>query len=52
MTKIEKKVWPKYFSAIIKGKKKYELRLVDWDCKEGDVLVLKEWDQTLQEIMA
>jgi len=44
MKKIEKKVWPKYFQAILDGKKNYELRLADWECAEGDVLVLKEWD--------
>ncbi len=42
--KIEKKVWPKYFQAIFEGKKNYELRLADWECKEGDTLLLKEWD--------
>lgn len=42
--KIKKKVWPKYFQAILDGKKNYELRLADWDCNEGDFLVLQEWD--------
>lgn len=41
---ITKKVWPKYFQLILEGKKKYELRLADWKCKEGDILILKEWD--------
>ncbi len=41
---IEKKVWPKYFQAILDGKKNYELRLADWECNEGDILLLKEWD--------
>lgn len=41
---ITKKVWPKYFQLILEGKKKYELRLADWECKEGDILILKEWD--------
>ncbi len=49
MTKIEKKVWPKYFKAIVSGKKNYELRLADWKCKEGDILVLKEWDPKLKQ---
>ncbi len=44
MMHIEKKVWPEYFQKIFDGDKKYELRLADWDCHEGDVLVLKEWD--------
>ena len=41
---IEKKTWPKYFQAIIEGKKNFELRLGDWECNEGDTLILKEWD--------
>jgi hypothetical protein len=44
MAKIEKKVWPQSFQAIKDGRKSYELRLADWECKEGDTLVLKEWD--------
>lgn len=41
---IEKKVWPKYFENILNGTKNYELRLADWKCKKGDILLLKEWD--------
>jgi len=47
--KIEKKILPEYFEAIKSGKKKYELRLGDWKCKEGDVLVLREWNNKLQK---
>ena len=32
------------FQAILDGKKKFELRLDDFDCTEGDMLILKEWD--------
>lgn len=39
-----KKVWPEYFQKILDGKKTYELRLADWECQEGDILVLQEWD--------
>lgn len=42
--KIEKKVWPEYFQKILEGSKTYELRLADFECKPGDVLVLNEWD--------
>lgn len=42
--KIEKKVWPEYFQKIFEGKKNFELRLADWECNEGDTLVLREWD--------
>ncbi|MFA6272136.1 MAG: DUF3850 domain-containing protein [Patescibacteria group bacterium] len=44
MKKIEKKIWPEYFQKIMDGDKKYELRLADFDCQPGDLLVLKEWD--------
>lgn len=42
--KIEKKVLPKYFQAILDGKKNFELRLADFEINEGDTLVLREWD--------
>ncbi len=44
MTTIHKKVWPKYFQAILDGKKTYELRLADFECHEGDTLILQEWN--------
>jgi len=47
--KIEKKVWPKYFQLILDGVKKYELRLADFECNEGDILILKEWDPEIEE---
>ena len=40
----EKKVWSKYFQLILEGKKTYELRLADWNCEIGDILILKEWN--------
>lgn len=33
----------KNFARIFFGKKKYELRLDDFDIAEGDTLVLQEW---------
>ncbi|MBI4779442.1 DUF3850 domain-containing protein [Candidatus Falkowbacteria bacterium] len=42
--KIEKKVWPEYFEKILSGEKKFELRLADWECASGDILILKEWN--------
>ena len=44
-----KKVWPEYFQKILDGKKTFELRLADWECKEGDILVLREWDPETRE---
>lgn len=45
MATIEKKLWKEYFDQVASGKKKYELRLNDFDIAEGDILVLKEWDR-------
>jgi len=42
MKKIVKKVQSKYFNAVASGKKPFEIRLADFKCKEGDILVLKE----------
>jgi hypothetical protein len=42
--RIEKKIWPEFFEKTMSGEKTFELRLADWECKPGDVLVLKEWD--------
>lgn len=39
---IEKKVWPQYFEKILSGEKTFEIRLADFECGLGDVLLLKE----------
>lgn len=49
MAKIEKKVWPEYFQAILDGKKTYELRLADFECNDGDILILEEWNPKTKE---
>ncbi len=41
---IEKKIWSEYFDAVLSGKKTFEVRLADFECKDGDRLVLKEYD--------
>ncbi len=41
--RIIKKVLPDYFQDIVDGKKKYELRLNDFEIEPGDILVLEEW---------
>jgi ASC-1-like (ASCH) protein len=40
--RIEKGVQPGYFRAVKDGRKSFEVRLADFECKPGDVLVLKE----------
>ena len=41
---IKKKTWPKYFNEVLEGKKKFEVRLADFDIEKGDVLTLEEYD--------
>lgn len=47
--KVIKKVLPEFFQDIIDGKKKYELRLNDFDIEPGDTLILEEWTSTDHE---
>ena len=42
--KIEKKVWPGLFQDILNGNKNFDVRVGDFVCSPGDILVLKEWD--------
>ena len=49
MAKIEKKIDIEFFDAIVSGKKKYELRLADFDASEGDTLFLREYDPEKKE---
>ncbi|MGI0141286.1 MAG: DUF3850 domain-containing protein [Candidatus Micrarchaeales archaeon] len=42
--RIEKKIWPQFFDKVASGEKNFEIRLADFKCKPGDVLVLKEWN--------
>ena len=41
---VRKKIHPSYFDLVAKGRKKFEFRIADFDVKEGDMLVLEEWD--------
>jgi ribosomal protein S17 len=44
MKTIEKKTWPELFEKVKNGEKNFDVRLADFKCSSGDVLVLKEWD--------
>ncbi|MBI2630557.1 DUF3850 domain-containing protein [Candidatus Pacearchaeota archaeon] len=44
MTEIKKKTWPEFFQKILDGKKNAELRLADFEIKEGDTLILEEFN--------
>lgn len=47
--KIEKKCWPESFQAILDGIKTCEVRLNDFECKSGDLLLLREWNPDTKE---
>ena len=44
MAIIHKKCWRECFEAIISGKKKFDVRLADFEINEGDIFILEEWD--------
>jgi hypothetical protein len=44
MSVIRKKIWPEYFEDVKSGKKTFEFRVADFDVKEGDTLILEEFD--------
>lgn len=46
---IKKKIWRGFFDDVASGRKKFELRLADFDIAEGDTLALEEWDKDKQE---
>lgn len=48
--KIQKKVQEKYFKAVAEGKKRFEVRLADFECQPGDILVLKEQKQGTKKL--
>ena len=49
MAIIKKKIWPEDFKLVKSNKKKFELRLADFRIKEGDTLILEEWDPKKKE---
>lgn len=46
---VRKKIWKEYFDKVGSGKKRFELRLADFEINEGDTLVLEEWDKNKKE---
>ena len=45
---IHKKATTDYFAQVLAGTKTFDLRLADWECREGDILVLDEIDDAKQ----
>jgi len=46
---IKKKTWPELFQRMFDGKKNTDLRLADFEIKEGDTLVLEEYNPETKE---
>lgn len=44
MRRIEKKTWPMLFEKVLNGEKNFDLRIAEFECEVGDILVLREWD--------
>lgn len=44
MAVVRKKIHPKYYELVTSGRKRFEFRVADFDVKEGDILVLQEWN--------
>lgn len=44
MATITKKTTPTYFNLVLTGKKRFDVRVKDFEIDKGDTLVLKEWD--------
>lgn len=44
MAIIKKKIPPEYFDLVNSGKKNFEARVADFEVKEGDTIILEEWN--------
>lgn len=44
MAIIKKKCWPEWFEKFISGERTLELRLADFDLKEGDKIIMEEYN--------
>jgi len=49
MRRIEKKTVPDLFEKVLNGEKNFDLRIAEFECEVGDVLVLREWDPEMKE---
>lgn len=47
--KIRKKTWIEGFEKILSGEKTFDVRLANFECKPGDILVLEEYDSKLKK---
>ena len=47
--KIEKKLRKDYFEKLLAGEQNSDMKLADFECNEGDVIVYKEWNAETKE---
>jgi hypothetical protein len=47
--RIEKKTWSEFFEKVKNEEKTFDLRLADFHCQKGDILILREWDPKLKQ---
>jgi len=46
---IKKKTWPDLFQRMLDGKKTADVRLADFDIKEGDIIIFEEYNPTTKK---
>ena len=44
MAIIRNKCWPEWYGKFISGERTFELRLADFDLKDGDTIMMQEYD--------
>jgi len=49
MTVIHKKSYNPYFEKVMRGEKKFDLRLADFEVSSGDVIVFEEYDEATRQ---
>jgi ASC-1-like (ASCH) protein len=49
MKRIEKKWWSETFDLFASGRRKFELRLADFELAVGDIVVAREWNPKTQK---
>ncbi|MFA5072184.1 MAG: DUF3850 domain-containing protein [Candidatus Pacearchaeota archaeon] len=49
MSIIKKKIPPDFYELVNSNKKNFELRLNEFEVKEGDTFILEEWDPKTKE---
>jgi len=49
MAIIKKKIPPDFYDLVNSNKKNFELRLNEFEVKEGDTIILEEWDPKIKE---